>query len=165
MSLKDTGGPAEPDFVDPLGCYDRPSYRDEVEAALAEMMIADVKTTPLAMIYSDARANDAVQQLAEHHIACLMVMEGNQLIGVFTERDVLMKLADSYDDWHDRPVREFMTPSPAVVFESDSVASAVCVLAVQGYRHVPVLDVDDEVVGIASPNRILDFLQKQLASF
>jgi hypothetical protein len=37
------------------------------------------------------------------------------------------------------------------------------VLAVQGYRHVPVLDVDDEVVGIASPNRILDFLQKQLA--
>ncbi len=163
MTLREPGGPAEPDFVDPLTCYDRPNYRDEVEAALAEMLVADVKTVPLAMIASDDRASDAVQRLAEHHIACLMVMEENQLVGVFTERDVLMKLAESYDDWHDRPVREFMTPRPAVVSESDSVASAVCVLAVQGYRHVPVLDVDDEVVGIASPNRILDFLQKQLA--
>jgi CBS domain-containing protein len=107
MTLREPGGPAEPDFVDPLTCYDRPNYRDEVEAALADMLVADVKTVPLAMIASDDRASDAVQRLAEHHIACLMVMEENQLVGVFTERDVLMKLAESYDDWHDRPVREF----------------------------------------------------------
>jgi CBS domain-containing protein len=159
-----SGGPAEPDFVDPLSCYDRPAYRDEVESALAELLVSDVKTVPLAMIDAHARAGSAVQHLAEHHIACLMVMDGEQLVGVFTERDVLLKLAESFEDWHERPVREFMTPRPAIIYDTDSVASAVCVLAVQGYRHVPVLDADDQVIGIVSPNRVLDFLQRQLES-
>jgi CBS domain-containing protein len=164
MSNSSWGAPSEPEFVDPLTCYDPPEYRDEVEAALAELPVEQIQMSPLSMIDADDRVSDAVSQLADYHIACLMVMEGDRLVGVFTERDVLMKLADCYEGWSDRPVREFMTPAPVTILENDRVSTAICVLAVQGYRHVPVLDDDRSVVGIVSPNRVLDFLQRRLTS-
>jgi CBS domain-containing protein len=162
MSRTSFGGPADPDYVDPMTCYEPPVFNDAVEASLAQMSVGQIKAVPLAMIDALESVEEAVRQLADHHIACLMVMENDRLVGVFTERDVLMKLAENYDGWSDRPVREFMTASPVTVLDVDPVSTAVSVLAVQGYRHVPVLDLDDTVVGIVSPNRVLDFLQSQL---
>jgi CBS domain-containing protein len=45
-------------------------------------------------------------------------------------------------------------------YETDSAGAALSVMAVSGFRHVPVLDVDDKIVGIVSPPRVTAFLQQ-----
>ena len=56
-----------------------------------------------------------------------------------------------------------MSENPLYVYESDSAGSALCVMAVRGFRHAPVLDLEDKVVGIVSPERVASFLTKHLA--
>ena len=53
-----------------------------------------------------------------------------------------------------------MTTNPVYVYESDPSAAALSVMAVSGYRHVPILDLHDRIAGIASPQRVTAFLQR-----
>jgi len=59
---------------------------------------------------------------------------------------------------------EVMTANPLVVHETDSPGTALNLMAVQSFRHVPILSVDKKVVGIIGPRRLTDYLQKQVAS-
>ena len=59
-------------------------------------------------------------------------------------------------------VSEVMTPNPVFLYETDSLASALCVMALYGFRHVPVLDLKENIVGIVSPQRVAMFLQEQI---
>jgi CBS domain-containing protein len=63
-----------------------------------------------------------------------------------------------YDEIRDQPVRSIMTADPVFVSDSDSPAAVLCVMAVSGFRHVPVLDADGAIAGIVSPRRITEFL-------
>jgi CBS domain-containing protein len=53
-----------------------------------------------------------------------------------------------------------MTADPIYIYETDSAAAALSVMAVSGYRHVTVLNLQDELVGIISPQRVASFLQE-----
>ncbi len=105
---------------------------------------------------------EAVRQLSRFHIACLLVAVEGKLVGVFSDRDVLDKVALEYDAVKDRPVSDVMTTSPVHVYESDPAAAALSVMAVSGHRYVPILNLDDRLVGIASPQRVASFLQRYL---
>ena len=72
------------------------------------------------------------------------------------------KVALEFDAVKDRPVRDLMTAKPVYVYATDSAAAAFTVMAVAGYRHVPVLDLDENLVGIVSPQRVTSFLQEHL---
>ena len=52
-----------------------------------------------------------------------------------------------------------MTPNPVCVYETDNAAKAINVMAVGGFRRVPVLNVEDRVIGIIGPKRTVRFLQ------
>ena len=71
-----------------------------------------------------------------------------------------LRVALEHEAMRDRPVSEVMTANPVCVHESDSAAAALSVMAVSGYRHVPVVDLDDKIVGIVSPQRVTAFLRK-----
>ena len=58
------------------------------------------------------------------------------------------------------PIREFMTSSPIYVFNTDSSAAALSVMAATGYRHVPVVDLNHRIVGVVSPSRVTSFLER-----
>ena len=68
---------------------------------------------------------------------CLLVEEEGRLVGVFSDRDVLKKVALEYDQMKDTPVSELMTKEPVFVYESSRSAAALSVMAVSGFRHVP----------------------------
>jgi CBS domain-containing protein len=86
-------------------------------------------------------------------------VEKGKLVGVFTERDALERVAVRYHEVRSLPVREVMTSNPIVVYETDPAGTALSAIAVAGYRHVPVLDVHERVVGVISPRRVFAFLQ------
>ncbi len=161
---KKPNNPAGPgaEFQDPLENYDPKQYNDPLERALAEDSVLTIQATPYASVSPDTPIAEAVRQLAELQVACLLVEEDGKLQGVFTDRDVLYNVALEYDQVKDRPVRDVMTANPIYVRESDSAAAALCVMAVNGFRHVPVLSLDEQILGIVSPQRVTNFLRQKL---
>ncbi|HRX77539.1 MAG TPA: CBS domain-containing protein [Pirellulaceae bacterium] len=153
--------PKDPDaFQDPLENYDPKVYEDPLEEALAEKTVSEICHEPFVTISPDLPVHKAVEKLAGLHVSCLLVAEEGKLLGVFSDRDVLERVALEFDAVKDRPVRELMTNNPVYVYETDSSAAALTVTAACGFRHVPVLDVEHKVVGIVSPQRVTAFLQQ-----
>ena len=145
------------DFQDPLENYDPKTYDDPLEKAICESAASDIQHEPYTTISPDDTVAAALNKLAADHIACLLVKEKGKLVGLFTNREVLNKVA-AEKDILDQPVREVMTVDPVYVRDDDPVAAVLCVMAVHGYRHVPILTSDDEIFGIVSPQRIANFL-------
>ena len=150
------------DFVDPLSNYEPREYSDAIQEALAEETVAAIRSRPYAEIASDKSVYGALQALAGLKVASLMVVENERLVGVFTERDVLERVALRFDEVKRLPVREVMTSNPVVVYETDSAGAAFSAIAIAGFRHVPVIDVNGAVVGVISPRRVFEFLQRRM---
>jgi CBS-domain-containing membrane protein len=147
------------EYSDPLSNYDPPEYEDDLERSLCEQPITGLQTAPFDTISPQTAMADAVRQMVELDIACLMVAEGDRLVGVLSERDVLTKAAEDWERFKQLPVAEVMTPDPVSVYETDSPAKALNIMAVGSFRHVPILDVDERVVGIVGPRRVTRFLR------
>ena len=82
-------------------------------------------------------------------------------VGIFSARDVLNKVAHD-PATRSKPITEFMTPDPRTVYTTDCPAKALNLMAVGGFRHIPVLDINDKVVGMLGPRRTTEFLQEHL---
>lgn len=158
-SSKTTG-----EFQDPLKNYDAPQYADEFEKSLATDAIKDViKTRPFVTIPPDFVIEDALKIMVAIEVACLMVTDdAGKLVGILSERDFLEKTATNFERVKRRQVREIMRANPVAVYETDPVAKALNVMAVGGFRHVPILDVDERVVGILGPRRVVSYIEKHL---
>ena len=82
---------------------------------------------PNAPITIDASASlaKAVRQMNAHKIGCLLVTDDDdKLIGVFTERDVLMRVVGVVDDLSEATVGKYMTPNPIALNASFPIAQA-----------------------------------------
>lgn len=154
--------PDADDFEDPLQNYEPKTYCDALEEALAEQPVAAIQSQPVASISPTATVAEAVAKLAGLKVACLLVSEGGKLVGVFSDRDALNRVALEYDQVRDQPVSSVMTDNPIYVYDTDSAAAALCVMAVAGYRHVPVVDADQRIVGVVSPQRVTEFLKRSI---
>lgn len=149
------------EFDDPLENYDPRTYSDRVAEALAEETVAAIRSRPYAEIAPDKSVYGALQALAGLKVASLLVVEDGRLVGVFTERDALERVATQFEQVRNLPVCEVMTTNPVVICETDPAGTALHAIAVAGYRHVPVLDIEDKVVGVISPRRVIEFLQSR----
>ncbi len=149
---------APEEFDDSIENYEPREYRDTLEQALSEETAAAIQSRPCTSISPDATVEQALNLLAQRGVACALVEEDGKLIGVFSDRDLLNKVALEWETMKYRPVRDVMTADPIYVYESDSSAAALCAMAVMGHRHVPVLDRDHKILGIVTPQRIATFL-------
>jgi CBS domain-containing protein len=102
-----------------------------------------------------AEVGDAIRMMREHRVGCLLVVESGRLIGIITERDLLLKLERG--DLA-RPVRELMTPDPEVLTPDDPIVYALNKMSVGGFRHVPLVDEMRRPVGIVSVKDIIDYI-------
>jgi CBS domain-containing protein len=97
----------------------------------------------------------AIGIMREHRIGCVLVVDAGRLVGIITERDLLLKL-DSPDTT--RPVSALMTPDPEALTPDDPIVYALNKMSVGGFRHVPLVDAAYRPVGIISVKDIVDYL-------
>jgi CBS domain-containing protein len=98
---------------------------------------------------ADACVRDAVALLAERRIGAMPVLDGGELAGIFSERDVIYQLQAQGPGVLDRKLREVMT-SPAVTVEPDTdVLAALSLMTRRRIRHLPVVQ-DGRMVGLVS---------------
>jgi CBS domain-containing protein len=99
------------------------------------------------MVEPATPAGKAVARMHDEGLDCLLVVQQGRLVGIFTERDAVLKLADKRLDLYD--VRDVMTRDPVVLRPDDSLAVAIHKMAVGGFRHIPVLD-GDRPIGVVA---------------
>ena len=99
---------------------------------------------------------EAIRELVDNKIGCLLVVADGELAGIFTERDVLNKVSADLNTL-DRPVSGFMTSSPETITKQDSIAYALHTMDLGGYRHLPIVD-GGRPTGVISVRDILRFL-------
>ena len=79
-------------------------------------------------------------------VGTVLVVDGDgRLVGIFSERDLLTKVAGLHADYRGLPVRDFMTPNPETVTADDPLAVALHKMDLGGYRHLPVVQVGKPV--------------------
>jgi CBS domain-containing protein len=95
--------------------------------------------------------------MQQNHVGYVLVTENQQLVGIFTERDVLGKvMGEGVDD--SRLLKEFMTPAPLTLNPDSSVLEAIQLMDEHGYRNVPLVNAGGNLVGNLSASNIIDFL-------
>jgi CBS domain-containing protein len=100
---------------------------------------------------------EAVETMRREHVGCLLVCTGQQLVGIFTERD-LMRRVLAVGKPLTVPVSECMTPDPVAVHPKDPISAAVRRMEQGGYRHLPVVDERGRPLGVLSVKRIVHYL-------
>jgi CBS domain-containing protein len=85
-----------------------------------------------------APVDDAIARMQAEGIDCLLVTERGELVGIFTDRDAILKLAGRRSAG--TTIGEVMTHDPVILRSGDPVAVAINKMAVGGFRHVPIVD-------------------------
>jgi CBS domain-containing protein len=86
-------------------------------------------------------------QMVERNVGAVLVLEGERLSGILTERDVLRAVARGIRD--DAIVRDWMTPHPDTIGPDETTEHAATLMMHGGFRHLPVTE-GEQVVGILS---------------
>ncbi|HEY4974362.1 MAG TPA: CBS domain-containing protein [Steroidobacteraceae bacterium] len=97
----------------------------------------------------EAPVLDAIRLMAEHGVGALLVMQGNELLGVVSERDYARKVILKGRSSNDTAVREIMSSPVQTVRADQSVHDCMRIMSEHRFRHLPVVD-DDGVIGVLS---------------
>jgi CBS domain-containing protein len=134
---------------------DRPAAQDRVERSLMEDTVGQLNPQEAITLQPTTPVRQVVEVMLSHNIgAVLIVNDTGKLLGIFSERDLLTKVADPTADHLSRPVRDFMTADPESVRPTDSLAFVLHKMDVGGYRHLPVLK-DGQLLGMISVRDML----------
>src|SRR5688572_24383324 len=94
---------------------------------------------------------------------CAVVVAGQKLIGIFTERDFLLRVAAERRDPAKVPVREVMTPDPETLHAHDDVTYAINRMAVRRFRNVPIIDRNGRPTSVLDVRLVMMHLVKVFA--
>jgi CBS domain-containing protein len=113
--------------------------------------ILDVKGYKLFSIQQETRAAEALRMMGEKKIGFLVVLDGERMVGVFSERDIIRLLNDPKLFGLDLPIHQVMTTPVISVGLETSVDDCLGIMAENDIRHLPVMDRKQmKVVGVVS---------------
>ena len=120
--------------------------------------ISELKLKPPTVVGPATPVGDAIHQMTENHIGCLMVVVDDKLVGIFTERDVLTKVAAKGRLGEQIAIRDVMTADPSTLTADHMIAYALNFMWVGGFRHVPIVDEADRPLGLVGVRDVLRYL-------
>jgi len=140
---------------------DDTSARDREEQRLGEAIlgapIRALDPRPPVTVPESATIRDAIRLMLEREIGAVLVVRDGRAIGIFTERDLLRRVATSGVD-QARPLGEVMTPDPETLGLEDGIAFALNRMIVGGYRHIPIVDDAGAPLAVLSLREVVAFV-------
>lgn len=111
----------------------------------------------------DAPVGEVLKLLVNNTIGCAVVVEDAKVVGIFTERDAILKIGARAPQLASAPVRDFMTPHPQTLSADDKIVFALQRMDLGGFRHVPLVDGAGTLVGIISVRDILQYFMQKIS--
>lgn len=99
--------------------------------------------------------SQAARLMARKNVGAVMVLEGERLVGIFTERDLAYRVVAQGLDAQTTRLADVMTPAPDTVDAGKPFGYAMLRMHERGFRHLPVVQ-DGKVVGIVSSRSAMD---------
>jgi CBS domain-containing protein len=110
--------------------------------------VGDVMTRSVLSVDASTTVAEAATIMGERHAGSALVMDGDSLVGIFTERDIVKALGQHFDA-AGHAVSEWMTAEPMTVPPDTAVDDALRTMLDRGFRHLPVVE-GERVVGVVS---------------
>jgi len=104
--------------------------------------------THLHVVEPSDTVGEAVAVMAQNRVGSVLVMQGDQLLGIFTERDTVRALSQAHDAAR-HEIQSWMTHDPKTVAPDVDTDDALHTMLDSGFRHLPVVD-GGKVIGMVS---------------
>lgn len=122
------------------------------------MSVLELCDREIAAVGIEASVAEAIHKMLDHHVGAVAVVDSEyRVAGIFTERDVLRKLALSRLDPHATSIRELMTTPVEMATTGTGVGEALNIMLERHFRHLPVADDDGRLLGILSIRNLLEW--------
>ncbi|HYB92431.1 MAG TPA: CBS domain-containing protein [Candidatus Binataceae bacterium] len=135
----------------------------EVESALANKTLADIVTKPPLVVETTDTLARVIRLMQEQRHGCAVAVEGGKLAGIFTERDILMKIVGHPINLDRTPVSAFMTRDPVTLPGDSNLAFALYQMVVEGYRHIPLVDDAGRPANVVSMRDLIEYLSESFS--
>jgi CBS domain-containing protein len=125
--------------------------------ALRKERLGDLPVSNPPVVSPGTTLGETLETMRAAGVGCVLVCNGEELVGIFTERDVLNKLFGvKVDD--NEPVQTYMTPAPKVLRTTDTLGDAIRLMTERGYRHIPLLDGLGHRAGMIAARDIVHYI-------
>jgi CBS domain-containing protein len=122
--------------------------------------IADVMSLRVVKVSPDEPVRLAIARMLEENVGSVAVCEGQRLVGIFTERDVL-RLAGEGPEFADVNVGDVMTRNPVTISPDDQILAAAQLMSERRIRHLPIVQ-GDNLLGIVGIREVMRTLVERL---
>ncbi|HDM92027.1 MAG TPA: CBS domain-containing protein [Candidatus Korarchaeota archaeon] len=121
------------------------------------LKVSEVMTPKVIAISPDRSVAEAARIMKERDIGSVVVMEGEKLVGIVTERDIITRFVAKEDGRkpEDVKVEEIMTKNPVLIGESEDLIEAARIMSEKNIRRLVVVNREGKVVGIISARDIV----------
>ena len=128
------------------------------------MGVLELCDAEIAAISAEASVADAIRMMLDYHVGAVGVVDSEKRVaGIFTERDVLRKLALAGVDPETTALREIMTTPVEMATEATGPGEALAIMVERHFRHLPVVDNDGHLLGMLSIRNVLQWRVDSLA--
>lgn len=135
--------------------HDVPQQAPAFKGRLLGEHLDELGAPPPLTVGPDTALDVVIRRMHEAEADCVLVMAGDRLVGIFTDRDAVVKAAGKrLGSFH---VRDFMTPDPVVLRHDDPIAVAIHKMAVGGFRHIPIVE-DGRPTGVVTARDVFHHL-------
>lgn len=129
----------------------------DLESALVLETLNDVTTQPPLVVGASTSLAETIASMQDEMRSCALVVEFGRLVGIFTERDVLLRVVGHPIDL-ETPVSEYMTREPVTLPADSSVAFALNEMLSEGFRHIPLVDEQGRPIAVVSMRELVEYL-------
>lgn len=136
----------------------RPDSTEGLARSVMEDKLAQLEQEFLA-VAPDAAVTEVIKQMKAAGLGCALIIDQGELVGIFTERDLLNKLTGKAAHPQSIAVRDLMSANPEVLRDTDSVATALNKMSMGRYRHIPVRKTDGSYC-VTSIKHVLKYIAK-----
>lgn len=134
-----------------------------IAGTLAGTPVSTLDLNRHVTVSPDTSVSDTVQAMSEADLSCALVVDGESLVGIFTQRDVLLRAIGRPSTWS-RPIESEMSRSVRTMRDSDTVADGLEIMVDWWVRNVPVLAGDERVAGNLSFYTVMKLMAESLTS-
>ena len=143
-----------------LAPLDQPVPHDRVQQRLLDDKVLVLSPRPPVTVGGDTPLRDAIKTMLDAGVGTVLVVDsGQRLVGIFSERDLLLRVEDEEALAGKTAVSEFMTRNPETVAADDTLATALQKMDVGAYRHLPVVR-DGCPIGMISVRDMMRYITR-----